>query len=90
MVASSNRITLINGEMLFMMLKRLPEAARNSLLEFATEGDYKTPTCPNCGIKMKRLSGKAGRPDFWACHNYPRCHQKFRIGQESPRQIHNH
>ena len=89
-VASSNRITLINGEMLFMMLKRLPEAAQNSLLEFATEGDYKTPTCPNCGIKMKRLSGKAGRPDFWACHNYPRCHQKFRIGQESPRQIHNH
>ena len=88
-VASSNRITLINGEMLLMMLKRLPEAARNSLLEFATEGDYKTPTCPNCGIKMKRLSGKSGRPDFWACHNYPRCDQKFRIGQESPRQAQN-
>ncbi len=88
-VASSNRITLINGEMLLMMLKRLPEAARNSLLEFATEGDYKTPTCPNCGIKMKRLSGKSGRPDFWACHNYPRCDQKFRIGQESPQQAQN-
>jgi len=86
-VASSNRITLINGEMLLMMLGRLPEPARNSLLEFATEGDYKTPTCPDCGIKMMRLSGKAGRPDFWACHNYPRCHQKFRTGQEPPRQV---
>ncbi len=72
-VASSNRITLINGEILLIMIKRLPEAARKSLLEFATAGDYKTPTCPACGIKMKRVSGTAGGSGSWECHNTPRC-----------------
>ncbi len=89
MLASSNRITLINGDMLLIMIKRLPEAARKSLLEFATEGDYKTPTCPSCGIKMKHVAGKAGRPDFWACHNYRRCQQKFGMGNEASRQVGN-
>ncbi len=89
MLASSNRITLISGDMLLIMIKRLPEAARKSLLEFATEGDYKTPTCPSCGIKMKHVAGKAGRPDFWACHNYRRCQQKFGMGNEASRQVGN-
>ncbi|QLQ23939.1 MAG: restriction endonuclease [Dechloromonas sp.] len=89
-VATGNRITLISGDMLLMMIKRLPEAARTSLLEVATEGDYKTPTCPACGIKMKRLSGKPVSPDSWACHNYPRCQQKFGIGQEASRRVGNH
>lgn len=74
-VAKSNRITLIDGEMFLMMLKRLPETSRTELLEFATGGDYKTPTCPKCGITMKRVEGKTGRPDFWGCHSYPRCRQ---------------
>lgn len=74
-VAKSNRITLIDGEMLLMMIKRLPDADQKSLLTFATAGDYATPTCPTCGIKMKLVPGKAGRPDFWGCHNYPRCRQ---------------
>lgn len=78
-VAKSNYITLIDGEMLLMMIKRLPEADQKSLLSFAIEGDYKTPTCPTCGIKMKRVSGKTSRPDFWGCHNYPRCRQMLGI-----------
>ena len=78
-VAKSNCITLIDGEMLLMMIKRLPEADQRSLLSFAIEGDYKTPTCPACGIKMKRISGKAGRPDFWGCHNYRRCRQTLGV-----------
>lgn len=76
-IAKANRITLIDGDMLLMMFKRLPEAAQQTLLAFATEGDYRIPTCPSCGIKMKRIAGKAGRADFWGCHNYPRCRQKL-------------
>ena len=76
-VAKCNRITLIDGEMLLMMLKRLPEEDQKKLLDFATEGDYSTPTCPSCGIKMHRVAGKAGRTDFWGCLNYPRCRQKL-------------
>lgn len=76
-IAKANRITLIDGEMLLMMFKRLPEADQQLLLTFATEGDYRTPTCPSCGIKMKSIAGKAGRQDFWGCRNYPRCRQKL-------------
>ncbi|GEM_PF-302841 len=89
MLASSNRITLIDGEMLLIMMRRLPAAAQKGLLEFATEGDYKTPTCPSCGIKMKQVAGKSGYPDFWACHNYPRCRQKFAMRQEASQQVRN-
>ncbi len=76
-VAKSNRITLIDGEMLLMMIQRLPEHEQQSLLEFAVSGDYKILTCPSCGIKMKHIPGKAGRSDFWGCFNYPRCRQKL-------------
>ncbi len=74
-VATSNRITLIDGEMFLMMIRRLPEPDQRSLLDFAVAGDYKTPTCPGCGTKMRAVEGKAGRPSFWGCHNYPGCRQ---------------
>lgn len=76
-IAQANRITLIDGTMLLMMIQRLPADERDSLLAFATAGDYTTPTCPTCGVKMKAVEGKAGRPDFWGCRNYPRCRQKL-------------
>jgi restriction system protein len=75
--AQSNPITLINGEMLVAMIKRLPELEQQALLAFATDGDYTTPTCPSCGIKMRHITGAGTRPDFWGCHNYPRCLQKL-------------
>jgi restriction system protein len=75
--AQSNPITLINGEMLVTMIKRLPAAEQQALLAFATKGDFATPTCPSCGIKMRRVAGTNGRPDFWGCENYPRCRQKL-------------
>ena len=77
--AQGNSITLIDGPMLLMMIKRLPAESQTGLLRFATEGDYMTPTCPSCGIKMKRIPGKETRPDFWGCSNYPRCRQKLGI-----------
>ena len=76
-VAKSNRITLIDGQMLLMMLQRLPSSGQNELLAFATEGDYTTPTCPGCGKKMRSVPGKVGRPDFWGCPDYPKCRQRL-------------
>ncbi|WP_153010762.1 restriction endonuclease [Aquitalea magnusonii] len=75
LVASSNHISLIDGAMMLTMIERLPVDAKQQLLEFATRGDYTTPTCPHCGIPMRHVAGKGGRPDFWGCHNYPRCKQ---------------
>lgn len=73
--AGANRITLIDGPMLLEMFRRLPAADQEGLLLFATEGEYRTPTCPTCGIKMVPKEGKAGKPDFWGCPTYPRCRQ---------------
>jgi restriction system protein len=75
--AQTNPITLVNGDMLVAMIKRLPEAQQQALLAFATAGDYTTPTCPSCGIKMRRVAGTNGRHDFWGCADYPRCRQKL-------------
>lgn len=77
--ARSNRITLIDGDMLIMMFRRLPEEISQSLLAFATAGDYRTPTCPSCGTKMAYRSGKDGKPDFWGCSHYPRRRQNMRV-----------
>lgn len=77
-IAKSNKITLINGEMLLMMIQRLSTGSQKKLLALATKGDYKTPTCPSCGIKMSHRSGKKG--DFWGCLNYPKgCKQMLSL-----------
>ena len=69
--AAENRITLLDGKLFLAMLERLPEEQKLGLLEFATAGDWKTPTCPACGLKMTSRDGKRGR--FWGCVSYPRC-----------------
>lgn len=76
-VAKSNGMTLIDGQMLLMMLLRMPTGPQQTLLAFATAGDYMTPTCPSCGLKMRSVAGSAGRPDFWGCPSYPKCRGKL-------------
>lgn len=75
--AKANRITLIDGEMFLMMINRLPEPARDALLAFATAGDYRTPSCPSCGVKMRAVKGRGGKADFWGCQRYPVCRQSL-------------
>ena len=48
-----------------------PPALRQALLAFATEGDWTTPTCPSCGVKMAARDSSRGR--FWGCIRYPKC-----------------
>lgn len=73
--ATDNGITLFTGEMLLMMLQRLPTEARQKLLAFATEGDYTTPTCPQCGLKL--LVKQGPQKKFWGCRSYPDCRGKL-------------
>jgi restriction system protein len=73
--ANINGITLIDGDMLLMMLRRLPDDAQKRLLTLAAAGDYTTPTCPACGVKMLRRNSRRG--EFWGCRNFPRCRQKL-------------
>jgi hypothetical protein len=73
--AASNNITLVDGTELLHEIMELGREKRESLLEFATSGDYRTPTCPRCDTKMVKRKGGT----FWGCRNYPRCRQTFHI-----------
>lgn len=79
--ATENPIFLVNGEKFFGMIGKLPEEARQRLLSVATSGDYLTPTCPSCGIKMVKRNGP--KNNFWGCLNYPRCKQTFVMRETS-------
>lgn len=85
--ARSNRLELITGMRFLALLEGLPEEVSVQLLNEVTRGDYTTPTCPKCDIKMVRRTVRrgpySGEP-FWGCPNYssfPRCRQTFRIGR---------
>lgn len=69
--AADNRITLLDGKLFLAMLQRLPAASSKRLLAFATQGDWTTPTCPSCGLKMTARESKRGH--FWGCRSYPKC-----------------
>jgi len=67
----NNPIQLIDGESFIRKVTELPVEKHQSLLKRAFEGDYMTPTCPSCGIRMVRRA--ASRGIFWGCASYPRC-----------------
>lgn len=70
--AKDNGIQLLDRQGLLELIgKRTPEQQRE-LLAVATKDQFWIPTCPSCGVKMKRRARKAGG-GFWGCVNYPRC-----------------
>jgi restriction system protein len=76
-LAAREKIKLIDGAGLLARLEELPAEAKLGLLKFATQGDFLTPTCPACSIKMTaRRSTSEGRK-FWGCRNYPQCKETF-------------
>ena len=76
-LAAQEGIKTIDGAALLDKLAALPPEKALGLLRFATQGDFLTPTCPCCSIKMtSRQSTRQGRK-FWGCRNYPACKQTF-------------
>jgi len=75
--AGKEKISLIDGaELVAKIAALLPEKSL-ALLKFAIEGDFTTPTCPSCEIKMiSRKSTTQGRT-HWGCRNYPACKRTF-------------
>lgn len=76
--ALENKIHLIDGAAFLAKILSRPEADRQRLLEVATEGDYLTPSCPSCGIKLAKRENKKDGSAFWGCTNYPRCRYTLR------------
>jgi hypothetical protein len=75
--AASNPLHLVAGIDFVAKLRKLSPVGQNALLEFAFSGDYATPTCASCGIKMVPKQGTKGK--FFGCVNYPRCQSSLAI-----------
>lgn len=64
-------IQLLDGAAIVERIRALDQYKQATLLAQAFKGDYRTPTCAACGVKMVEREGKAG--PFWGCVNYPPC-----------------
>jgi restriction system protein len=80
--ADGKRLQLMNGDDFVTAFNQLPEDQKIQLLQFATSGEYTTPSCPSCNTKMIQRTAKKGKSAgsvFWGCTTYPRCKQAFNI-----------
>jgi restriction system protein len=67
--AVKNGIHTIDGQQLLELITKLDPTESRILLERITEGDYSTPTCASCGIKLVARSVDTDKP-FWGCKNW--------------------
>jgi restriction system protein len=77
MFGATNPIQLLDGEAFLAKMAELDSVSRNNLKAFAFAGDYTTPTCASCGIKLVKRENR--RSAFWGCINYPRCNTTLKI-----------
>lgn len=83
--AADKHVQLVSGEDLLEKLKKVFPSTSQRLLEQVTAGDYTTPTCPQCGVKMTlRTSNNDDHVGqrFWGCVNYPRCRQTLKLATQ--------
>ena len=73
------QLQLASGERFISLIQKLSVDAQQRLLNVAIEGDYKTPTCAKCDIKMVVRQGKNG--PFFGCLNYPSCRSTLNISR---------
>lgn len=77
--ARGKSIALIDGDDLLRKLLALPEEDQVHILKLSTSGDFTTPTCPSCGIKMIRRTAQPTGQAFWGCPQFPRCRTTIAI-----------
>jgi len=67
--AAAADIQLLDGAGIVERIRKLEPSQQTALLAKAFEGDYRTPTCAACGVKLVKRTGRRG--SFWGCSNYP-------------------
>lgn len=67
--AESLGIILVKGAQIVDMINSLPLDGRLRLFSVATEGDFMTPSCASCGLKMVFQNKK---PAYWTCLKHPK------------------
>jgi hypothetical protein len=68
-----NRISILSASDFASRFNQLPQMVRARILTDVTAGDYMTPSCPRCNVKlMLRESETPGVP-IWGCRRFPHC-----------------
>jgi restriction system protein len=74
--AEGKHLILIDADELVNLINGLKDDDKRKIDAKAIEGDYTTPTCVHCNVKMVRRTAKKGiyeGKDFWGCVNFPKC-----------------
>lgn len=79
--ARDNPIDLMDGPAVLKAIGALTEDQQASLLALATAGDFTTPTCASCGVKLVWRTPASGARGFWGCANYPRCRMRMYLAE---------
>jgi len=75
-------IQLLDGPAILERIRALDPDKQAALLATVFEGDYRTPSCPACGVKLVARNGKSGT--FWGCTNFPAgCRYTLQIGRDT-------
>lgn len=80
--ADGKHLDLVDGQEFVSRLHSLTVEQQDRLVALATAGDYTTPSCPSCDVKMVLRTAKSGPnagSEFWGCPRYPHCRQTFRV-----------
>ena len=84
--AEGKHIKLMDTGQLLQLIQELPSESQALLLEKTTEGDYTTPSCPNCGTKLVSRTSRKGKNAgqfFWGCPNFPGCRYTMPFGKST-------
>jgi restriction system protein len=74
--AKNKALILIDADELVNLINALNENDKRKIDQIATKGDYTTPTCVKCNLKMIKRTATKGQNagnEFWGCVNFPRC-----------------
>ena len=80
--SKGKHLKLISGDSLLELIQALSKEKQQTLLRKITTGDYLTPSCPSCEIKMTQRTTKKGKNignKFWGCVNFPKCRNTLHI-----------
>ena len=80
--AKNKTLLLIDADEFVKLINGLDAISKKRINSLATEGDYTSPTCVNCIVKMVKRVVKKGTNagnEFWGCINYPKCNKTMHV-----------
>lgn len=75
-------LILIDADEFVNLINGLKDNDKRKIDAKAIEGDYTTPTCVHCNVKMIKRTATKGKnegKEFWGCINFPRCKKTMTV-----------